>query len=102
MLAPPATHDGYSTWKQYTSYMCDHDIVLLESGVHDFAVPDRRAAGRLTKLCRREKPCTDADILPILGNATWRLQPLESYRQHLAAVMQSWAQCKKAKPHWRG
>ena len=102
MLAPPAKHDGFSTWKQYAAYMCDHDIVLLESGVHDFAVPDRYAAGRLTKLCRREQPCTDADILPVLGNATWRLRPLESYRQHLIAVMQSWAHCKKTKPHWRG
>ena len=102
MLAPPKGHYGHASWKLYEKYMCDHfDIVILESGVHDFSVPDRHAATRLAGLCGGKRACTDAEILPVLLNQTWRLNPLESYRKHLTIVMERWALCKKIKKSFR-
>ena len=89
----PKKASGLNKASQFESLMCEHDIVIFESGVHDMALPDRRAHRALQKLCHEPVPCTDAELLPKLMNESWRLDQLASYRTHLAELMGTWRRC---------
>ena len=89
----PKKADGLSKASQFESLICEHDIVIFESGVHDMALPDRRAHRALQQLCHQPAPCTDAELLPKLMNESWRLDQLSSYRTHLAELMGTWRRC---------
>ena len=89
----PVKANGLKQASQFESLMCEHDIVIFESGVHDMALPDRRAHRALLNLCHGSVPCTDAELLPILMNQSWRLDQLASYRTHLAELMGKWRRC---------
>lgn len=89
----PKRTDGLQQAKQYEALMCAHDIVIFESGVHDMALPDRRAHRLLHKMCSQRSPCTAADLLPVLQNESWRVDQLASYRAHLKELMQMWTRC---------
>jgi hypothetical protein len=108
IIAPPSNHLGHKRFELYERMMCSYDIVVLESGLHDFAIPsapNRSAAlllsQRLAEVCSRTKPCTDDDLLPLLNFERWRLEPLQSYRLHLRVVVDSWARCRAKKPGFR-
>ena len=89
----PKKTDSLNKASQFESLMCEHDIVILESGVHDMAMPDRRAHTALQQLCHQPSPCTDAELLPRLMNQSWRLDQLSSYRAHLTELMGTWRRC---------
>jgi len=89
----PLKANGLKQASQFESLMCEHDIVIFESGVHDMALPDRRAHRALLNRCHGPVPCTDAELLPILMNQSWRLDQLASYRTHLAELMGKWRRC---------
>ena len=57
---------------------CSHDIVVFESALHDFALPDRRSYSQLALACGGEAPCTDAQILPLM---------LNQVRSHISPVL---------------
>ena len=95
----PKKADGLNKASQFESLMCEHDIVIFESGVHDMALPDRRAHRALQKLCHESVPCTDAELLPKLMNESWRLNQLSSYRTHLAELMGTWRRCAETRAH---
>ena len=39
LIAPPSNHLGHKSFVLYEKMMCKYDIVVLESGLHDFAIP---------------------------------------------------------------
>ena len=80
--------------KAWESFMCSFDIVILESGVHDLASPDRRAHQQMRNTCGGATPCTDAMLMPSVHNETWRLDLLASYKTHLEQLMGMWKRCK--------
>tara|TARA_B110001452_G_scaffold90019_1_gene73926 strand:+ start:236 stop:2053 length:1818 start_codon:yes stop_codon:yes gene_type:complete len=89
----PNKRDGLSSAAQYFELMCAHELVVFESGVHDFALPDRRAYRTLIGQCNQAKPCTDEELLPLMLNQSWRLDPLASYRTHLTELTAMWRRC---------
>lgn len=89
----PNKRDGLASAEQYFELMCAHELVVFESGVHDFALPDRRVYRALISQCARSKPCTDEQLLPLLLNQSWRLDPLASYRTHLTELTAMWRRC---------
>ena len=79
----------------YEKLMCDFDVVVFESGVHDIALPDgHKVLIGLKEACSRRTPCSDADILPVLlRNESYRLDMLSAYRSHLHELMAMWTRC---------
>lgn len=87
---------AYKSAAKYESLMCAHDVVVFESGVHDLASPDRHVHRSMLAACAGARgPCTDAQLLPLLHNESWRLDLLGSYRAHLEELMQMWDRCRE-------
>ena len=90
--------------------MCEHDIVVFESGTSDMSLPTTRyvplrEANVLIATCGNGRPAAEcAAVLPAaLKNETWRQMPLSTYRRRLVALMQVWKECRSSKgPAWRG
>ena len=81
--------------------VCLFDLVIFESGVHDFAMPYKGAFGKVMRACQGPAPCSAEQILPSLLNQSWRLFALDSYRAHLRELMEGWARCRKRNPAFR-
>ena len=78
-------------------------LVIFESGVHDFASPDRRVHRQMLDLCvPPQPPCTDAQLMPVLKNQSWRLDLSASYRKHLEQLMGMWGRCAKVRSRAHG
>ena len=106
VLAPSRQTVGFRSANGYYAFMCRHELVFFESGVHDLASPDRRAHTSMIEKCSHALPCTDEDLMPNLQNLTWRLDQLPSYRRHLHRLMDMWDKCKayrksRGKPSFR-
>lgn len=87
------------TPESYEKLMCDFDIVVFESGVHDISFPDSKGGlvWALSKQCAGPTPCSDTDILPLLANQSFRLDLLGSYRAHLQKLVAMWTHCREAR-----
>ena len=86
---------AFKSAAQYEKAMCSYDLVIFESGVHDLASPDRHVHRSMLAACTKpDAPCTDAELLPLLHNESWRLEMLGSYKRHLEGLMQMWDRCK--------
>ena len=59
--------------------MCQHGIVIFESGIEDISSPPSAQK-----------------------NEAWRNMPMAAYRNRLHALMEIWKGCKQANPRWRG
>ena len=78
-------------------------LVIFESGVHDFASPDRRVHRQMLDLCAPpQPPCTDEQLMPILRNQSWRLDLSMSYRKHLEQLMAMWGRCARVRSRVNG
>ena len=85
----------------YEKLMCKHELLVFESGAHDFGFTDRHADATLRRVCSGKTPCCEADVLPVLLNQTWRLQPLVAYRARLLELMAMWRRCQAKAPRFR-
>ena len=100
---------GFRRRAQYESFMCAHDVLVFESGIHDFGMPFVARANSYAKnlvrpVCAaaaRAEEC-DAALEPALLNQSWYRFPLRAYRQRLASLLEMWGRCREAKPRWRG
>lgn len=95
---------GLNHFEEYERFMCKHDIVLFESGVHDFGLPFRGVfKGYLANdLCASSSDAECRTVLaPEIQNETWRLSPFASYQARLQVLMASWRRCRATKPHFR-
>ena len=97
---------GFNSPARYASFMCEHDVVLFESGLHDLGLPftDQVSYGKsqLRQLCsgRTEAECSEA-LLRVIRHERWRLRPLESYRARLQELIGMWRRCRAKKPSFR-
>jgi len=86
--------------------MCSFDLLIFESGTHDFGLPfgDLVTFGksRLKEACqgRTQAEC-HAVLLPAIRNQTWRLEPFHTYRQRLRTLTRMWARCRTKQPNFR-
>lgn len=89
--------------------MCSHDVVVLESGLADVALPfvpphvtfsDNRL--RPTCAAAASDAACEAALAPALRGEAWRLWPLASYRERLGQLLGMWKRCRRARPHFRG
>ena len=106
LFCPNGDNKGCPFWglrstKLNAEAMCSADLLVFESGAHDFGLPDRRSFAALRARCTGAAPCAGEQILPLLRNQTWRLRPLESYAEHLETLMGIWRECSRRKPSWR-
>ena len=98
---------GFPSAARYEDLMCSHDVLLFESGVHDFGLPFTESGvtpfrSRLGRACagRPVAECRTA-LWPALKNQSWRLRPLRAYRERLGQLLAMWARCRKARPGFR-
>ena len=98
--------EGFLSAARYEALMCSHDVLLFESGVHDFGIPFTHevtpfrsrlgiaCAGRPAAECR-------AALWPAVKNQSWRLRPLRAYRERLGQLLAMWVRCRKVRPGFR-
>ena len=98
---------GFPSAARYEALMCSHDVLLFESGVHDFGLPFTESGvtpfrSRLGNACAG-RPIAEcrAALWPALKNQSWRLRPLRAYRERLGQLLAMWARCREAKPVFR-
>lgn len=98
---------GWKRVEQYERFMCSHDIVVLESGLADFAFAFNKhvtfSDNRVRPACagRTAAEC-EAALAPALQGEDWRRFPMAAYKRRLRLVLSMWQRCKRAKPHFRG
>ena len=97
VLAPGRDVLALKSAAEYEKLMCLHDIVIFESGLHDFSTPDKRAHEQLLAACGQSQPCTDNDLMRLIRNESWRLDPIASYQAHLTKLMGMWQRCNESR-----
>jgi hypothetical protein len=101
---------GFRRTEQFERFMCKHDLVVLESGLADFALSISAgpsvtfSTNRVRPACAgsRDPATCEAALAPALHGEDWRRHPMRAYRQRLAKVLDMWRRCRAAKPHFRG
>lgn len=105
--AVPGFRVGFRRWLQYERFFCQHDVLIFESGVHDFGLPFGplvaygKSALRPACASASTPDACVAALTPALRNETWRLRPLEAYAKRLRTVLAMWGRCREANPRFR-
>lgn len=97
---------GFDDAIKYERYMCGHEIVVLESGLADFALAfnDRVtfSKNRVLPACAG-RPLVECELAlrPAIKGEDWRRSPMRSYLARLSQILEMWRRCRSAKPSFR-
>jgi hypothetical protein len=97
VLAPGPAAIALKSAAEYEKLMCNHDVVIFESGIHDFNMPMHVNHHQLLAACGQPQPCTDNDLMRLMRNESWRLDPIASYQAHLTKLMGMWQRCNESR-----
>ena len=97
---------GFRSAAEYEKMMCSHDVLLFESGVHDFGLPFtewvKPSRSKLAAECEG-RPAAEcrAALAAALNNQSWRERPLQAYRERLGRLLAMWGRCRAQRPGFR-